>query len=187
MSRLLARIMLAVFMLPVAALVWIVAFMVLYEDLLRRREEQCFLVSGLVTAAFVGGYWVLLWRRSVRWNAPRVVGSVGLALGAVVLGGLVAWPMDRLESGFGSLLFGPATTFAWLVGTVFLWRETPGERASRLDARSGTSLVCPACGYNLTGLDQATCPECGVSYTIDELLASQPGREDSEIERAAAA
>ncbi len=51
MSRLPARIMLAVFMLPVAALVWIVVFMVLYEDLLRRREEQCLLVSGLVTAA----------------------------------------------------------------------------------------------------------------------------------------
>ncbi len=187
MSRLLARIMLAVFMLPVAALVWVVVFAVLYEDLLRSREEQCFLVSGLVTAAFVGGYWVLLWRRSIRWNAPRVFGSVGLALGAVVLGGLVGWLMDRLENGLGSLLFGPATIFAWLVGTVFLWRETQGERASRLDARSGTSLVCPACGYNLTGLGQATCPECGISYTIDELLASQPGRENSEIERAAAA
>ncbi len=186
MSRLLARIMLAIFMLPVAALVWVVVFVILYEDLLRRREEQCFLVSGLVTAAFVGGYWVLLWRRSVRWNAPRLFGSVGLALGAVAVGGLVGWPMDRLEHGLGSFLFGPVTTFAWLVGTVFLWRETRGERASRLDARSGTSLVCPACGYNLTGLNQATCPECGVSYSIDELLASQPGRENSEIERAAA-
>ena len=186
MSRLLARIMLAIFMLPVAALIWVVVFAVLYEDLLRSREEQCLLVSGLVTASFVGGYWILLWRRSVRWNPPRVFASIGLALGAVVLGGLVAWPMDRLEHGMGSFLFGPAATFAWLVGTVFVWRETPRERASRLDARSGTSLVCPACGYNLTGLSQATCPECGVRYSIDELLAAQPGREDSEIERAAA-
>ena len=187
MSRLLARIMLAIFMLPVAALVWVVVFAVLYEGLFRSREEQCLLVSGLVSAAFVGGYWVLLWRRSVRWNAPRVYGSIGLALGAVAVGGLVGWSMDHLEHGLGSFLFGPAATFAWLVGTVFMWRETQGERASRLDACSGTSLVCPACGYNLTGLSQATCPECGVRYSIDELLASQPGREDSEIERAAAA
>ncbi len=186
MSRLLARIMLAVFMLPVAALVWIIAFMVLYQDLLRGREEQCFLVSGLAAAAFVGGYWVLLWRRSVRWNPPRVFGSVGLAIGAVAVGGLVAWPMDRLEHGVGSLLFGPTATFAWLVGTVLLWRETSRERASRLDARSGTALVCPACGYNLTGLNQATCPECGAGYSIDELLALQPGREDADFERAAA-
>ncbi len=186
MSRLLARIMLAVFMLPVATLVYIIVCAVLYEQVFRRREELSFLVSGLVTYAFVAGYWLLLWRRSVRWTRLRVLGSLGLALGALGAGAGVLWAVGLLDEEFGTFLLGPTVIFTWLLGTVFLWRETARERAGRLEGRAGTAVVCPACGYNLTGLGRTTCPECGASYTIDELLASQPGREDTELDRAAA-
>lgn len=186
MSRLLARIMLAVFMLPVATLVYIIVCAVLYEQVFRRREELSFLVSGLVTYAFVAGYWLLLWRRSVRWTRLRVLGSLGLSLGALGAGAGVMWAVGLLDQEFGTFLLGPTVIFTWLLGTVFLWRETARERAGRLEGRAGTAVVCPACGYNLTGLGRTICPECGASYTIDELLASQPGREDTEFDRAAA-
>ena len=187
MSRLMARIMLAVFMLPVSMLFYIFAFAVLYNSVMNRRETPCLLVTGLATAAFVGVYWVLLWRRSVRWTRPRVLGSIGIALGAVAVGAAAGWGMNIVEDDLVEFIFGPVITFAWLLGTVFVWRETKHERASRLESSSGTSVVCPACGYNLTGLRGTTCPECGASYTVDELFASQGGREDVEIDAAIAA
>jgi len=187
MSQLMARIMLAVFMLPVSMLFYLFAFAVLYNTVLNRREVQSLFVTGLATAAFVGVYWVLLWRRSVRWTRPRVLGSVGVAFGAVVVGAAAAWGMNIVEDDLVEFIFGPVITFAWLLGTVFVWRETKHERASRLESSSGNSVVCPACAYNLTGLRRTTCPECGASYTVDELLAAQPGREDVEIDPAIAA
>lgn len=33
-------------------------------------------------------------------------------------------------------------------------------------------LPCPKCGYNLTGLREARCPECGATYTLDELVVT---------------
>ena len=186
MSRLLARIMLAVLMLPVAALVYIVVFGVLYESLMRRRGEECFVVTGLITGAFVAAWWFLLWFRSVRWTAERVWLSLGSVPAALGVGACVGLGMAELERGLGAFLFGPGAVFSWLVLTVFVWRETARERARRIDVRGARALVCPACGYNLTGLTASTCPECGAAYTIDELLASQPGREDVELERPSA-
>ena len=92
-----ARIMLAVFMLPVSMLFYIFAFAVLYNSVMNRRETPCLLVTGLATAAFVGVYWVLLWRRSVRWTRPRVLGSIGIALGAVAVGAAAGWGMNIVE------------------------------------------------------------------------------------------
>ena len=186
MSRLLARIMLAVFMLPVGSIIYLIVFCVLYEDVLRRREEACFVVAGVVTALFVGVYWLLLWYRSVRWTRSRVACSVASVVGALAVGGLVAWLMSGVGREMGYFLFGPAATFVWLVLTIFVWRETAAERARRIDVRGLGALVCPACGYNLTGLRQATCPECGARYTMDELVASQPSRQADELEKPAA-
>jgi rubrerythrin len=37
-----------------------------------------------------------------------------------------------------------------------------------------SNVSCPSCGYNLTGLNEARCPECGAKFTLDELFAAQP-------------
>ena len=57
----------------------------------------------------------------------------------------------------------------WLVLTLLIWRETPAERAERLQASAGKALFCPKCNYNMTGLYEARCPECGERFTLDQL------------------
>ena len=39
------------------------------------------------------------------------------------------------------------------------------------------------CAYDMTGLKGTRCPECGSEFTLDELLASQPGKAAVELER----
>ncbi|HPF38327.1 MAG TPA: hypothetical protein P5081_15905 [Phycisphaerae bacterium] len=54
--------------------------------------------------------------------------------------------------------------------------DAPGAvMAARLDgppdwSLSDLEIVCPLCGYNLRGLSEARCPECGSEYTWAELL-----------------
>ena len=35
------------------------------------------------------------------------------------------------------------------------------------------NVHCTRCGYSMVGLRDATCPECGREYTIDELISEQ--------------
>jgi hypothetical protein len=67
----------------------------------------------------------------------------------------------------------------WVLLTVLIWRETAGERIARLKTAGSQIVSCPLCGYNMTGLIESRCPECGSRYTVDELLASQ--REQTRV------
>ena len=70
---------------------------------------------------------------------------------------------------------GMAWAATWLGSTALIWRETSAERRDRL-ARLGIGAIgCPTCGYNLTGLREARCPECGSQYTLDQLYAAAAG------------
>jgi predicted amidophosphoribosyltransferase len=71
----------------------------------------------------------------------------------------------------------------WVLATVILWRETAAERLARMSRLvSHPTVLCPVCGYNLSGLREARCPECGGSFTLDELAASQPQRDEHPAE-----
>ena len=47
------------------------------------------------------------------------------------------------------------------------------DRAGAFRQAAGDVLFCPKCGYNMTGLYEARCPECGSRYTLDQLAAAQ--------------
>jgi hypothetical protein len=180
MSRSIARILLAILLWPLAALVYMIVFFVVLEGLHHvgyyvDRATYSSAVAGCVTWGFIGGYWVMLWRGGVRWTARRrgmtllaVIGSIGVAavVGAV-MGGVV-------EREFGWFIASVTAPLLWVVATVLAWRESSDERAARLANSGRDAVVCPTCGYNLTGLREARCPECGTQFTIDQLLASQP-------------
>jgi hypothetical protein len=184
-SRLLARIMLALLMLPLAAMIYIFIALVFIELVSRRADVVAFLLADVVTAAFVTIYWLRLWRGTVRWTPERRQRTTGVAVLSVIAGVLAGIPGGALiDDSFGIFFGGVTAILLWLAGTVFVWRETTTERADRLRGRGPDTLVCPVCGYNMTGLREALCPECGASFQINELLASQPQREGAALEAA---
>ncbi len=184
MSRLLARIMLALLMLPLAATVYAVVIVVLMEGIFGYSNDlAAFMVTNLITAAFVGIYWTMLWRRTVRWSTRRITLTISSVIGATVISAGIGASVSFVDDSFAAFVAGVSAMLLWLTATVFIWRETTDERAMRLRSAGTEAIVCPSCGYNLTGLRQTACPECGASYTIDELVASQPSREPAEIDQ----
>src|SRR4051794_38987620 len=83
MSRLIARILLALLLFPFASLLY---FTILRKTALRPPDDYAF--SGAVTWTLGGIYWLLLWRGAVRWNALRILGT-GIAVAAAVMAGFV--------------------------------------------------------------------------------------------------
>ncbi|MFQ5413699.1 MAG: hypothetical protein ACE5E6_04490 [Phycisphaerae bacterium] len=53
-----------------------------------------------------------------------------------------------------------------VLAAALLWRD--GFKRGWRRARHAPP-VCPGCGYNLSGLTQCRCPECGRTYRLDEL------------------
>ena len=187
MSRLIAVILLSILMFPLAVLVFFLSFFAyMVSSNAYRREQTGLLFSGFLGCAFVAVYWLLLWRKTVLWTPQRRTFTVLAAVGAAIAGFAVGFLMaaavreDDVELPlFMSTVVAPPL---WVFATIFIWRETAAERAARLD-QSADGIVCPTCGYNLTGLTATRCPECGTQFTLDQLLASQPKREQVEIER----
>jgi hypothetical protein len=115
MSRLLSRILLAMLMLPLAALVHlavcIAMFSVYRYPYAGRSDHVVFMVSGAVTWGLMAGYWFLLWRSVVRWTSRRIIQTTVAALGAVVAGAVtgagLAALLGRGNDSFGTF-FGSA-------------------------------------------------------------------------------
>jgi hypothetical protein len=183
MSHLLARIMLALLMLPLGALVYVVVFVGADKT---GGGFSAFVMADVVSAAFVAAYWVLLWRKSVAWTSRRLGATAGAAVLAAIAGLAVGGWGASFDDEFGVFIGGVTAVLLWLVTTIFIWRETPAERQHRIRAAgpaAASAIVCPACGYNMTGLRDLACPECGARYAIDELLALQPRMAQGEVER----
>ena len=48
----------------------------------------------------------------------------------------------------------------------------PGHAVATKHQLGIDAIACPTCGYNLTGLREARCPECGSQFTLDQLYAA---------------
>jgi hypothetical protein len=185
MSHLVSRILLAVFLIPAAAIVYFLLFFFLAVG--RNWGAMANVVAGTITWVFIAAYWGLLWRSSVEWNSRRIVGAFAaaaiLAIAGTVLGILAEAALAFNENGtFGAFFGSVFAPIAWLIATVFLWRETTQERRARVSSLSTKAIACPTCGYNLTGLTATRCPECGKQSTLDELFAAQVSPVGEEIE-----
>ena len=179
MSHLIARLLLSMLVFPLGGLVYTIT-VVVYFSRGGYGDDEAWIVAGAVCWAFVAAYWILLWRSAVRWE-----GRVGTTLAAAIICGIVGAVVgvicNMIERGFGAFAGTTSTILLWLVATCFIWRESPTERAQRLGSSGRDSVVCPTCGYNLTGLKEPRCPECGSEFTLDQLLASQPSRAAAEL------
>jgi len=174
-------------MLPATGAVFLLAFLAVVRPPSPPGIGSLLMVWAIVYA-FVAIYWVSLWWSMVRWTRSRLgrtaavtilSGVIGCAVGALCLA-----LARRLPLQLPILIGGGTVPIAWVLGSVIVWRETPSERAERL-AAYGATVICPLCGYNMAGLRQSCCPECGGSFTLDQLAAAQPraagGRASEEI------
>jgi uncharacterized membrane protein YraQ (UPF0718 family) len=192
MNKLVAKILLAILMFPLACLVYIGLLIPMASSGL--DPAPAFLVATPITGVLVAFYWVMLWRGSVRWTGGRVVRTLLSVPACLVAGGVVGLivgsSMRHEQEGkiFGLFIGGLLTILLWLAATVLLWRETPTERADRVQRAAGFLLSCPKCGYNMTGLYESRCPECGERYSLDQLYSAQRqgGIEDDEAAQVAA-
>jgi uncharacterized paraquat-inducible protein A len=177
MSRLVARILLCLLTFPLALILFFVQ-LVIFEWGGFPSREMAFAIAVATTLVFTFAYWTLLWREAVRWTARRIfLPYVVAAICAVIGLTLTAKQAQRFDWSGYLMLTGLAMMIAWLVATIILWQETALERAQRVRMANRSAITCPACGYNLTGLGEARCPECGAKFTLDELFAAQPGAE----------
>ncbi|MCZ6816087.1 MAG: hypothetical protein O7F76_05225 [Planctomycetota bacterium] len=172
MSNLLSRLLLSLILLVGAPVVYCVSYFVLDGSLIR-TDELSLLASNGVTSLFIVVAWILIWRRQVVWTAGRrqmtIVAGL-LALIPALLVNLIISATSRFVDEVAIVIGGLCWCSVWLALTVFIWRETALERAKRLGEVSESAIACPNCGYNMTGLRQARCPECGTQYTLDELF-----------------
>ena len=183
MSQLISRILLTILLFPSATLVLIVSFLLAEPQM---DNDTAIRLCGVITCAYMAGYWVLLWRRAVVWTPERMRATLSYAAVAVVAGAVVGFVIDWVQpyaDEVALVLACLTATLLWIIATIFVWRETPAERAARLSRAGADALVCPSCGYNLTGLREARCPECGATFTLNELLSAQPGRASAEVEQ----
>lgn len=177
MSRTIARLLLSMLLMPLMIVVYI-GITILLSEIFMMFNHWPFFAAWGGTWLIAGAYWLAIWRSSVNWTASRIrytvwtvfaAGGCGLAVFFAIF--LVAPLSTELAAFLGSVI----AILGWLIATVFLWRETPVERAQRLASLGAGNVACPACGYNLTGLKTTTCPECGASFSIQELVAAAKG------------
>ncbi len=137
-------------------------------------DWQATLLTNTAASLFVQLGWLAIWRRSVRWTRGRIIGTLGCFALTALAGVVAGWVIERRWDELGIFTGTWCAAVFWCAVTTMRWRETSAERAERLSGQSGRGVVCPTCGYSLTGLHEARCPECGAEFTLDSLYAAQP-------------
>ena len=96
----------------------------------------------------------------IRW---LIFGAVALTLGAILELFLARGRSPRIPQLFWAMYFGFA---------IFrVWREAITARSTSICQDLLSRSLCPACGYNLSGLapdpdNCTTCPECGAAWRV---------------------
>ncbi len=182
MSPSLSRLILSVVFLASVGLVLFLTAMLSFE-VLNLRDPEAATLMLLTSATYLIMGWLGIWRGAVKWTPWRgtaVVVSVGVSLLVAALpGALVQVIMDSTAAMFVTAC---AWALLWLASTAVIWRETKTERIERLKMLGINAVICPNCGYNLTGMTTTTCPECGSQYTLDQLYA-QLAQVDTQVDQ----
>lgn len=180
MTRTVARLILAMLLLPCTGAVFLLLFLALVVPASAGGPPPVgrLLVMWGLLYVFVGVYWVVLWRDMVPWNQRRialtaVATALSLAGGLVVALGCMAIHR-QVPAAIATLIGGGTVPITWVLATVLIWRETAAERLARLTAHGMPAIACPLCGYNLAGLTEARCPECGGNFTLEQILLARP-------------
>jgi len=173
MSATVARLILSLTIITATPVVYFVVFFTLEEVTGWYFSTLNLLLCSGLTGLFLVGVWVLIWLRQVRWHGWRMGSTVALIAVLTVACALFALLANELFfDEVGIILASMVWAVGWLAGSTLIWRETRSERMKRIRELGMGTIHCPQCDYNLTGLREARCPECGTQYTLDQLFAS---------------
>jgi ssDNA-binding Zn-finger/Zn-ribbon topoisomerase 1 len=155
-------------------LIYTLVFQILEENM-NQSDEVALLLTDCIMAPIFAVAWIAVWVSVIKWNAGRLLGTaVGFVIACILGVGYfhaMAWS-GSFNDEFNYVLAYMFWMASWITATALLWRTTTRERAiMRADTYAGI-VLCPNCRYNLKGLRQTKCPECGSDYTLDELLAA---------------
>ena len=137
------------------------------------RDELVVGLGVMAVGAFIAASaWV--WSRRGRWRGivSPTISSVAIAVATIVLC-LIVDNSVRGEKDFlffGLIMIGSAGVI--LVWVMRIYRISRGRPMTNV-SDGLVNLHCPNCGYRMVGLKESRCPECGMEYTLDELLGKQ--------------
>ena len=138
------------------------------------NDEWALVVSDVVIGAAYAIGWIAIWWGELNWTAGRIMTTAAVFFGSIVVAtglAILFWAMTNEEE-VACIFAGMLWAVFWMAGTALFWRESKSERAGRLSQAGVDVIACPGCGYNMTGLKTNKCPECGASYTVDQLFAA---------------
>jgi hypothetical protein len=140
------------------------------------RDELVGWVFALSSAVFLAGV-VWIWsRNSTRHQAVwyAAIQTIGIAAATTAVCAFLDGAMR--PAGDVEYVIGGVVCLGF-TGVLLVWvrafRRHAAPRPTHNWQDGQLALHCPACGYRMVGLHESRCPECGASYTIDELLARQ--------------
>ncbi len=156
------------------------------HDFFSLNDDVTFVGAYCVCATLAVTLWWLAWRRVVRWTPQRRV-RTGLLVAMMFVAPFTPL-IPRLQVDWFDtiVMVTPLMVLAtWFAGTARAWRLEPGETPTALRGTfSATqsldgkptnddetlSVPCGNCDYDLRGLREARCPECGWTTTLDALV-----------------
>lgn len=173
MTQLIARLLLAAMLLPLSIALLVVLIMLISINGNPSPLETALL--WIAVDGFVVAYWLWVWKDLVRWTPSRHVRTVAAGVAAILVStvfGSVFHLLGRPPLAASIMVGGGPSPIVWVFLTILIWRESAAERRDRMRKTGSQVIPCPVCGYNLTGLREARCPECGTSFTLNELMAN---------------
>ncbi|MBX3403955.1 MAG: hypothetical protein KF699_11150 [Phycisphaeraceae bacterium] len=181
-----SRLLLSMIFLCAQVSAYLVLFNILYMST-PWDEFQTHIYTGVALHPVGLILWPLIWVRAVRWTSLRIVATLAWTAGSLLLAGavFVGWIILAAVTGwmdedYASAICVPLAMILWPLGTVFIWQDRLGDRAARSRAAQREGVKCPGCGYALSDIRSTTCPECGRTFTVRELVV---GGEQSTVER----
>lgn len=174
MSATVCRLILCLAAYAAAPLIYVITLLVLEPLIYPPSPSLVLLYCSMITGFFLIVAWLYIWWTQVHWTPLRLQWTIIFIAIWTTLCATLTQVLHVVIDGdaAGIVLSGMVWAIGWLVGSTLIWRETRSERVKRIRELGMGTVHCPQCDYNLTGLREATCPECGTKYTLDQLFAS---------------
>jgi predicted MFS family arabinose efflux permease len=172
MTRIVARLVVSIVAILAAPVLYFIVLIVIYEAARPGRWDAAFWWTELICLPVAAGLWIAVWKSAVKWTASRVALTTGAFVACIACGAVIGGVFGAItnEDEVGHIVASMTWALLWYGSTPLIWCERKAEHAARLGTM-GIDMACPNCGYNLTGLREARCPECGSQFTLDELFA----------------